>query len=328
MDEKTQLEVRKLLKRLGINSQEQLHKYISENPDSKNIPVKVMSRFNQSLINSEDIINDSLKDRPWRFGYKYDVNYSTKNSGIWTTLPNGDKLWQLSIECKNALTINLILENYYLPKGAYLYLYDEDRTNKVGAYTSINNKEDGELGTELVHGEKIIVEYFEPVNVKNNGRFNISNVIHGYRSLNHVQKGLIKALNSSGDCNIDVNCPLGNGWDNEIRSVAMIVVGGSGICTGALVNNTCNDGTPYFLTANHCLGGSTGSWAFRFNWQSPPGTQSCATTVGSVDPGPPYDQTANGATTLVSSAASDFALLEITNMTISTAQNWNCFFAE
>ena len=293
----------------------------------KNIPVKVMSRFNQSLINSEDVINDALKDRPWRFGYKYDVNYSTKNSGIWTTLPNGDKLWQLSIECKNALTINLILENYYLPKGAYLYLYDEDRTNKVGAYTSINNKEDGELGTELVHGEKIIVEYFEPVNVKNNGRFNISNVIHGYRSLNHVQKGLIKALNSSGDCNIDVNCPLGNGWDNEIRSVAMIVVGGSGICTGALVNNTCNDGTPYFLTANHCLGGSTGSWAFRFNWQSPPGTQSCATTVGSVDPGPPYDQTANGATTLVSSAASDFALLEITNMTISTAQNWNCFYA-
>ena len=112
----------------------------------KNIPVKVMSRFNQSLINSEDVINDALKDRPWRFGYKYDVNYSTKNSGIWTTLPNGDKLWQLSIECKNALTINLILENYYLPKGAYLYLYDEDRTNKVGAYTSINNKEDGELG--------------------------------------------------------------------------------------------------------------------------------------------------------------------------------------
>tara|TARA_B100000927_G_C16195607_1_gene361334 strand:- start:3 stop:182 length:180 start_codon:yes stop_codon:yes gene_type:complete len=41
MDEKTQLEVRKLLKRLGINSQEQLHKYILENPDSRNISVKV-----------------------------------------------------------------------------------------------------------------------------------------------------------------------------------------------------------------------------------------------------------------------------------------------
>ena len=41
MDEKTQLEVRKFLKRLGINSQEQIHKYILKNPDSKNIPIKV-----------------------------------------------------------------------------------------------------------------------------------------------------------------------------------------------------------------------------------------------------------------------------------------------
>ena len=291
------------------------------------IPIKKMPGYNQAVINSEDIINDALKDRPWRFGYKYDVNFSTKNSGIWTNLPNGDKLWQLSIECKNALTINLIIENYYLPKGAHLYLYDVDKTNKVGAYTSINNKKDGELGTELVHGDRIIVEYFEPASIENNGSFKISNVIHGYRSLNHIQNELVRGLNSSGDCNIDVNCPLGIGWDNEIRSVAMIVVGGNGICSGALVNNTCNDGTPYFLTANHCLGGSTGSWAFRFNWQSPPGTESCATTSGSVDPGPPYDQTANGATTLVSSAASDFALLEITNMTLSIAQNWNCFFA-
>ena len=64
----------------------------------------------------------------------------------------------------------------------------------------------------------------------------------------------------------------------------MIVIGGNGICSGALVNNTCNDGTPYFLTANHCLGGSTGSWAFRFNWQALPERILC-TTTGSVDPG-------------------------------------------
>ena len=41
MDEKTQLEVRKFLKRLGINSQEQLHQFIQNNPDVKSIPVKV-----------------------------------------------------------------------------------------------------------------------------------------------------------------------------------------------------------------------------------------------------------------------------------------------
>ena len=79
-------------------------------------------------------------------------------------------------------------------RGAYLYLYDVDKTNKVGAYTSINNKKDGELGTELVHGERIIVEYFEPSNVENNGRFKISNVIHGYRSLNHIQNDLVRGF--------------------------------------------------------------------------------------------------------------------------------------
>tara|TARA_Y100001968_G_scaffold331745_1_gene387494 strand:- start:747 stop:3746 length:3000 start_codon:yes stop_codon:yes gene_type:complete len=293
----------------------------------KDIPIESMPGYNQSVIDAEDAIDDIAKNKPWRFGYKYTVDLDFNNSGIWNTLPNGDRIWQLAIECVNALTVNLLFKNYYLPEGASLYLYDDKKTNKIGAYTSRNNRTDGELGTELVHGEKIIVEYYEPLHVYGQGVFTICNVIHGYRSLDIVQKDLAKALNSSGDCNIDVNCPLGNGWDNEIRSVAMIVVGGSGICTGALINNTCDDGTPYFLTANHCLGGGTGSWAFRFNWKSPQGTQSCATTANSVDPGPPYDQTANGATTLVSGTAADHALLQIDNMTLNDAQAWNCFYA-
>jgi hypothetical protein len=41
MDDNTQLQVRKFLKRLGINSQDQLLKYIQDNPDSKEIPIKV-----------------------------------------------------------------------------------------------------------------------------------------------------------------------------------------------------------------------------------------------------------------------------------------------
>tara|TARA_B100001063_G_scaffold113656_1_gene106144 strand:+ start:468 stop:647 length:180 start_codon:yes stop_codon:yes gene_type:complete len=41
MDEKTQLEVRKFLKRLGINSQDKLFQFIHENPNVKSIPIKV-----------------------------------------------------------------------------------------------------------------------------------------------------------------------------------------------------------------------------------------------------------------------------------------------
>lgn len=298
---------------------------------TKNIPFELMPTFDQAAIDAEDAINDPLKNAPWRFGYKHAVNYNLNNSGNWTTLPNGDKIWQLGLESAGALTINLLIDDMMIPEGAFLYLYDVDQTNRVGAYTSRNNRPDGELGTELVHGDKIIVEYYEPANVAGTGTLTITDVVHGYRSLNGIQgdltKNYQKALNSSGDCNVDVNCPLGIGWEDQIRSVAMIVVGGSGICTGALINNTCNDGTPYFLTANHCVGGSTGSWAFRFNWESPPGTESCATTANSVDPGPPYDQTANGATVLVSGTQADHALIQIDNMTITDAQTWNCFYA-
>ena len=93
------------------------------------------------------------------FGFKYSVDFNFNNAGIWKSLPNGDKVWQLVIERKCTYG-EFVLKNYFY-SGASLHLYDE-KTNKVGAYTARNNRSDGELGTELVHGDKIIVEYYEP----------------------------------------------------------------------------------------------------------------------------------------------------------------------
>ena len=306
---------------------------------SKNLQAVEMPGFDQSLIDAEDALNDPLKNAPWRFGYKYETNINLQNAGIWTELPNGNRIWRTEIIASGALTINLTLENVHFPEGAYLYLYDKARTHTIGAYTSRNNHPSGELGTDLVHGDHIVVEYFEPVAVRNQGQFTINGVTHGYRSLNIIQKSLEKALNSSGDCNYDARCPVDpyvgglSAWDDQIRSVAMIVTGGSGICTGALINNSCNDGTPYFLTANHCLGGGTGNWLFRFNWDVPEGNagMSCATTANtptSFNNASNYDQTIiNGATILVSGTQADHALLLMDNMTVTDATNWNLFYA-
>ena len=58
MDENTQLQVRKFLKRLGINSQEQLHKFIDNNPEVKEIPIKVTFEINgKDVFNFKDKIN-------------------------------------------------------------------------------------------------------------------------------------------------------------------------------------------------------------------------------------------------------------------------------
>jgi hypothetical protein len=290
--------------------------------------VQTMPKIDLKALEAEDIINDATKDAPWRFGYKFETNIRLeKNSNNWNELPNGDRVWRTEIKCVNALSINLILSNLFIPEGSYLYLYDKEKTNRVGAYTSRNNREDGLLSTELIIGDDIIVEYFEPLAVKNQGRFTISNVIHGYRSVGIIQDQLEKGINDSGDCHYDINCPLGNGWENEARSAAMIVVNGNGICSGALINNTCEDGRPLILTANHCMSSGTTTWSFRFNWASPSGTESCASVLGSTDPGLPYDQTANGATVLANGTQSDFLLLEADNMTLADATAWNLFYA-
>ena len=108
----------------------------------------------------------------------------------------------------------------------------------------------------MVDGQSIWIEYFEPKKVSGQGRLNIGNVIHGYRTLKtpEADQENQRALNDSGDCNVDVNCDISatsaaaNDIKNDVKkSVGMIVVGGTGNCTGALINNTNNDGTPYFL---------------------------------------------------------------------------------
>ena len=310
-------------------------------PTNTNIQQVTMPAFDLAAIQAEDAINDQTKSKPWRFGYKYDTDISLENSGTWITLPNGNRIWQVEIIAPGARTINLALSNVHLPEGAKLHLYDYNQTHYIGAYTSRNNHPSQELGTELVYGDHIIVEYMEPKHVVGQGRFTISNVVHGYRSLNIIQNSLAKALNSSGSCNIDARCELDpyvggiSAWDDQIRSVAMIVVGTNGVCTGALINNTCDDGTPYFLTANHCLGagGGTGNWLFRFNWDVPEGDpgMSCATTANtpnSFNNPSNYNQTTvNGATTLVSGTQADHALLLLDNLTVTDATNWGLFYA-
>ena len=56
----------------------------------------------------------------------------------------------------------------------------------------------------------------------------------------------------SGSCNYDVWCSEADEWRDEIPCVAAISTGGSFFCSGFMVNNLSHDGTPFFMTANHC----------------------------------------------------------------------------
>ncbi|SHJ37960.1 T9SS type A sorting domain-containing protein [Aquimarina spongiae] len=271
-------------------------------------PVK-MKPFDLDKIKAEDAINDTKRDIPFRFGHELKVNLGLENSGVWNELPNGDRIWRINIISEGATSLNFVFSNYEVPRGAKIYLYSNDRKDLLGAYTNIFNRPDKLLGTWMVAGDNVWIEYYEPARVKGQGDLTIAKVIHGYRSVTDAMVRE-KALNTSGDCNQDVDCPVGNDFDalkDQLKkSVAFVILNGF-VCSGNLINNTSNDRAPYFLTANHCQSGSESTWAFRFNWISP--NPSCATTANSTDA--TVNQTTSGATVLAANTESDFKLLNL-----------------
>lgn len=288
----------------------------SFNPEIKGLIKQSISTVTMPLVEveklkAEDIINDKYKDRPWRFGQNIPVNLNPSNSGIWDILPDNSKLWRLRIYSEGALTINLIFDKYKLPQGAELFVYNQPRTHVIGSFTRANNQEDGVFATTLVNGDAITIEYYEPANPEFNGELNLINVTHGYRgAADFAEKG----FGSSGSCNVNVACPQSAGWENEIRSACMLVSGGSGFCSGALVNNTNNDGTPYVLTADHCYSNPS-SWVFWFNWQS-----ATCTNPGSS----PAYQSVSGAVLRARNSASDFCLVQINS---TPPSNYNVYYS-
>jgi hypothetical protein len=279
-----------------------------KNSGQRELNVHQLPAFDLAAQLRADAINEANKIGPWRFGYEHNVNFGLNNGGSWIQLPNGDRIWRIIFRSPGALSMNVLFDKFVLPEGASVYIYDEEHKSYEGAYTIANNNSDQILGTSLINGENLVVEYYEPAAVSGQGQLNIGTVIHGYKSLSLYAQGLLKGLNDSGNCNNDVKCPLGVGWESQINSVAIIIVGGSGACTGALVNNTSQDGTPYFLSANHCGTTGLGNWVFRFNWDSP--VARCAVNQNSTDPGAPYNQV-NGATLRANRSQSDFCLMQL-----------------
>lgn len=233
---------------------------------------EVMSPVNVDALKAEDAIDAQYKDLPFRFAYGHDVNFTTDNSGTWFDLPNGNRIWRLKIKSKDALSMNVTFESYNLPVGAKLFIYSSDRNYKIGAFTSDNNKVYGVLGTSAIPGDEIVIEYNEPANVSFEAELVIETVAHAYRDVFKIAKEVSqnKGFGDSGNCNNNVVCPEADDWSDQVRSVAMITLGsGTRWCSGSLLNNVEEDGTPYFLTANHCISGqNVNTWVFYFNYDS------------------------------------------------------------
>ncbi len=266
----------------------------------------------QRLLAEDEV--EKSEGMPFRFGAPFDVYYTLNNSGSWETLTNGDRVWRLRIQSPGAFSINLIYSHFYMPEGAKFFIYSEQNDMVLGAFTSQNNKPWPEFGTAPIKGESCVLEYYEPAAVAGQGIIDVSRIVHGYKDVFFAAAKDASDFGGSGSCNNNVNCAVGDDWRDQIRSVAMILTsGGFRLCSGSLVNNVREDGTPLFLTANHCLGGET-TWIFMFNYESP----SCSNIDG------PTTYTVSGSTKLANYSTSDFALLQLS---ATPPESYNVYYS-
>ncbi len=274
-------------------------------------PVVTMGAVDAAALRAEDRAAQQ-QDRPvpFRFGKAFEVSLGLSNAGVWTALPDGGRLWRLRVATQGAYSVNLIFDRFHLPPGGRLFIYNQDKSMVLGAFTEENNKPYGRFSTLPLEGSVITLEYFEPKAQRGETKLRVEKVIHAYRDLFVQESGVTRnGFGDSGSCNINVNCPEGNTWQDEKRAAAMILVEqGTRWCSGALVNNEREDLTPYFLSANHCYtedptGGGVSDWVFWFNYES----TSCSDP--STEPG--HDGV-SGAYLRARNSASDFLLVELT----------------
>lgn len=302
--------------------------------------VYILSKPNIVAAKNEDAANDSKG--AYRVGLNVPVSISINNSGSWTLLPDGTKVWRLIISGKGAIALGLYFsESVQIPAGGKLFAYNANGKQVLGAYTSAT---DDFQAMEMVQGEDMYLEYSAPAWVQETPVFNINEVVYFYRGVEEH----VNAFNNNADvpekagtCEVDVACSEGNGWSNQINSVVHYTFNdgtGTYVCSASTINNTSNDCKPYILTAWHCgervAGQSIATWVWYWKYQK----TTCSPGQGNYMDPSKGSKTMTGGTVRASSgngtlnnppgpsemAGSDFYLVELNSQPPSS---YEAFYA-
>jgi hypothetical protein len=231
--------------------------------------------FNVQDLKSVDEWQTENLGLPPAVGTIIDRHYDFMNAGEWHTLPDGEKIRQLTIRAKGAIALMLYYSKFYIPEGGKLFIYNADKSHILGAYTSRTNPPGGRFATEFVVGDELTLEYVAAPSGEA-PRIEIEGVGYGYNNLS-IRNSKVELR--AGACEVNVNCEEGDAWQNQKKGVCRMVqrIGSKEyLCSASLVNNTAQDLKPYILTAHHCSFGSNElvaseddmtQWAFYFHYE-------------------------------------------------------------
>lgn len=268
------------------------------------IDFEVPARDITTLLKTEQQRNARSNDaKPFRLAEPVAIDLDIAKRMNWVADGNSE-FGKFTIKVNGALSTSINFDRFYLPPGTEMFIYNRNGNMITGPVTEKENNPNKKWGSWIYKGEYLTIEIKTPALSRKLLSLHASNIAYGYKEVYRTETG---GFGQSQSCNINVLCPLGNGWEAERNAVALILSdNGADLCSGAMVMNTCNTDRPFFLTANHCYDTDQGlqdvtAWRFTFQaWSS-----TCTPSQNS------NGVTYNGSTLRANWNGTDFCLVEL-----------------
>ena len=249
---------------------------------------------------------------PPQFATATDVAISPATAGVLEEHADGTMTWRLRLEAANAMNVNLGML-YRVPGSTRLDIADGAGALPFRTYTGGDVYEHGEFWTPVVKGN--VIELHASFLAEEWPAFRDGLMIFsanlGYRDFFNMELDAQFDVREGDDrvsapCHVDVVCPEGDPYGPQIQGVCRVVIGGTGLCSAGLLNNTNENGDPLFMCAHHCgAWASPGSLVLNWNYEN----SFCRNNVGGFGDGSLADVTTGGGTLIATDPLSDWTLI-------------------
>ena len=299
--------------------------------------------FETDEINNQQIINEvaKLKDEIYANQNIYgkavyrEINITDDSNRIEY---NGRYYYLYKIKSSDAKALQIYFKKYLLPKDSKLFLYAENGFI-LGEFNDKNNPDittkGVEFGTQPIPGNTFYIELSHPVDSNSKPLLIIEKIIHSFTDFYGGAYG------TAGNCHKNIACVFtADNKSRNIKSVGLMLYPiyqwgtnthkYSASCSGNLMNNTAQNGEPYFLTAAHCIGYEAANnninWSTElitlFNYEA----LNC-TSIGSDAPAALSNNSVFGCTLLTQSPATslDYALIKLNTTASALSQYKVCY---
>ncbi|MGB0402887.1 MAG: T9SS type A sorting domain-containing protein [Salibacteraceae bacterium] len=231
-----------------------------------------------AILELEEAQKNSIdKHEMYPTGKLINVEYDFMSKANWSISDKGERIGKLVIFSNEATSLGAYFKDFYLPIGAKLYAYNQNKTRVIGPFSFADNLVEGEFSSGSIKGNRYVLELVLPQTVQS-----LPNLIINKIGFQRDPKDLNSSrdFGDSQDCQVNVECSEADNWSDQRNSVVRILLevnGFLGWCSGTIMNNTYQDCTPYILTADHCRHGDGGvtateseynNWEFYFLYES------------------------------------------------------------